>query len=125
MASRLERGSLVVVFGGSGFIGRHAVQALAREGWRIRAAVRRPDLAGHLQPMGQVGQVHAVQANVRYPASVRRAVEGAEVVINLVGILAKSGAQTFEAVHVAGARAIAEAAKEAGAKRLVHVSAIG
>jgi NADH dehydrogenase len=125
MASRLERGSLVVVFGGSGFIGRHAVQALAREGWRVRAAVRRPDLAGHLQPMGAVGQIQPVQANVRYPESVRRAVAGAEVVVNLVGILAKAGPQTFEAVHVAGARAVASAAHEAGAAALVHVSALG
>ena len=75
--------------------------------------------------MGAVGQIHAVQANVRFPDSVRRAVEGAEAVVNLVGILAKSGRQTFQAVHVAGARAIAEAARAAGAKTLVHVSAIG
>ena len=125
MISRLEQGSLVTVFGGSGFVGRHAVRALAADGWRIRAAVRRPDLAGHLQPMGAVGQIHAVQANVRFPDSVRRAVEGADAVVNLVGILAKSGRQTFEAVHVAGARAVAEAARAAGARTLVHVSAIG
>ena len=125
MISRLEQGSLVTVFGGSGFLGRHAVRALAADGWRVRAAVRRPDLAGHLQPMGAVGQIHAVQANVRFPDSVRRAVEGAHAVVNLVGILAKSGRQTFEAVHVEGARAIAEAARAAGASTLVHVSAIG
>jgi uncharacterized protein YbjT (DUF2867 family) len=125
MISRLEQGSLVTVFGGSGFVGRHAVRALAAEGWRVRAAVRRPDLAGHLQPMGAVGQIHAVQANVRFPDSVRRAVEGADAVVNLVGILAKSGPQTFQAVHVAGARAIAEAARATGAKALVHVSALG
>jgi NADH dehydrogenase len=91
----------------------------------VRAAVRRPDLAGHLQPMGAVGQIHAVQANLRYPGSVQRAVEGADAVVNLVGILVKSGAQTFRAVHVAGARAAAKAAREAGAKTFVHVSAIG
>jgi uncharacterized protein YbjT (DUF2867 family) len=125
MTSRLEQGSLVTVFGGSGFVGRHAVRALAADGWRVRAAVRRPDLAGHLQPMGTVGQIHAVQANVRFPNSVRRAVEGADAVVNLVGILAKSGRQTFRAVHADGARAIAEAARAAGAKTLVHVSAIG
>jgi NADH dehydrogenase len=125
MTSRLEQGSLVTVFGGSGFVGRYAVRALAADGWRVRAAVRRPDLAGYLQPMGAVGQVHGVQANLRYPDSVRRAVEGAEAVVNLVGILAKSGAQTFQAVHVAGARAAAKAAREAGAKTFVHVSAIG
>lgn len=125
MPSRFEEGSLVTVFGGSGFVGRHAVRALAREGWRVRAAVRRPDLAGHLQPMGRVGQIHGVQANLRYPDSVRAAVEGAEAVVNLVGILARAGRQTFDAVHVAGARAAARAAREAGAKSFVHVSALG
>ena len=125
MPSRWEEGSLATVIGGSGFVGRHAVRALANDDWRVRAAVRRPDLAGHLQPMGDVGQIHAVQANLRFPNSVRPAVEGAEAVVNLVGILAKSGRQTFEAVHVAGARAAARAAREAGAKVFVHVSAIG
>jgi uncharacterized protein YbjT (DUF2867 family) len=125
MTSRLERGSLVTVFGGSGFVGRHAIRALAKEGWRVRAGVRRPDLAGHLQPMGAVGQIQPVQANVRFPASVLRAAEGAAAVVNLVGILAKSGAQTFDAVHVEGARAVAKAAKQAGVKMLVHVSALG
>ena len=79
--------TLVTVFGGSGFLGRHVVRALAREGYRLRPAVRRPDLAGHLQPLGRVGQIHAVQANLRYPASVEAAVRDADVVINLVGIL--------------------------------------
>ena len=125
MASRLESGALVTVFGGSGFVGRHTVRALAQRGYRVRAATRRPDLAGHLQPMGGVGQIHAVQANLRYPESVVRAVAGSDAVVNLVGILHKSGAQTFDAVHVAGARAVARAAREAGAKHLVHVSAIG
>ena len=118
-------GKLVTVFGGSGFVGRHIVWYLARLGYRVRAAVRRPDLAGHLQPMGVVGQIHAVQANLRFPDSVVRAVEGAEVVINAVGILAPLGSQTFEAVHAAGARAVAKAARQAGAERLVHISAIG
>jgi uncharacterized protein YbjT (DUF2867 family) len=122
---RREQGSLVTVFGASGFIGRHAVRALAREGWRIRAAVRRPDLAGHLQPMGSVGQIMAVQANLRFPESARRAAEGAVAVVNLVGILSSSGAQTFEAVHVEGARAAAKAARAVGARVFVHVSAIG
>lgn len=125
MNARLEHGSLVTVLGGSGFVGRYAVRALADDGWRIRAATRRPDLAGHLQPMGAVGQIQPVQANIRYPDSIRRAVESADAVVNLVGILFKSGAQTFHAVHVAGARAAAKAAKEAGAKTFVHVSAIG
>lgn len=125
MAPELELRGLATIFGGSGFLGRHTVRAFARHGYRVRAAVRRPDLAGHLQPMGRVGQIFAVQANVRYPDSVRRAVSGAEVVVNLVGILAGSGPQTFDALHVAGARAIAKAAREAGARTLVHVSAIG
>ena len=125
MRSRLEQGSLVTVIGGSGFVGRNVVRALAQDGWRVRAASRRPDLAGYLQPMGAVGQTHAVQANVRFPDSLRRAVQGAEAVVNLVGILHRSGAQNFQSVHVAGARAAARAAREAGAKVFVHVSAIG
>src|SRR5262245_60389055 len=123
--SRREQGSLATVFGGSGFIGRHAVRALARDGWRIRAAVRRPDLAGHLQPMGRVGQIMGVQANLRFPESARREAEGSTVVVNLVGILTKAGAHTFEAIHVEGARAAAKAARQAGAEVFVHVSAIG
>jgi uncharacterized protein YbjT (DUF2867 family) len=118
-------GTVVTVFGGSGFVGRHMVSALAKRGFRVRAAVRRPDLAGHLQPMGAVGQVHAVQANVRYPQSVQRAVAGAGIVINCVGVLAPIGAQSFDAVHAEGARAIASAARDAGAKQLIHISAIG
>ncbi|MBN9000607.1 MAG: NAD(P)H-binding protein, partial [Rhizobiales bacterium] len=116
--------TLVTVFGGSGFLGRHVVRALAKRGYRIRVGVRRPELAGHLQPLGKVGQIHAVQANLRYPASVEAATRGAGIVVNLVGILAGSGAQTFDAVHVKGAAAVAQAAASAGA-RLVHVSAIG
>lgn len=116
--------TLVTVFGGSGFLGRHVVRALAKRGYRIRVGVRRPELAGHLQPLGKVGQIHAVQANLRYPASVEAATRGASIVVNLVGILAGSGAQTFDAVHVKGAAAVAQAATSHGA-RLVHVSAIG
>lgn len=116
---------LVTVFGGSGFIGRYAVRALAKRGWRIRAAVRRPDLAGFLQPMGVVGQIAPVQANIRYPDSVAAAVDGADAVVNLVGILAPTGRQTFTAIQHEGAARIAEAAAAAGATRLVHVSAIG
>jgi len=125
MADRLDDQGLATVFGGSGFVGRYAVAALAKQGWRVRAAVRRPDLAGFLQPSGRVGQVFAVQANVRYPASVARALEGAKAVVNCVGILSGSGRQTFRAIHVEGARAIAKAAREAGAERFVHISAIG
>jgi len=115
---------LVTVFGGSGFVGRHIVRALARRGFRIRVAVRRPDLAGHLQPLGAVGQIHAVQANLRYPDSVRQAVAGAEIVINCVGILYETGRQKFDSVQARGAATVARAAAEAGA-RLIHLSAIG
>ncbi len=116
--------TLVTVFGGSGFLGRHVVRALAREGYRIRPAVRRPDLAGHLQPLGRVGQIHAVQANLRYPDSVEAAVRGADVVVNLVGILFERGNQSFDAVQAEGAACVARAAARAGA-RMVHVSALG
>ena len=116
--------TLITIFGASGFLGRHVVHALARDGYRIRAAVRRPDLAGHLQPLGRVGQIHAVQANLRHPASVEAAVQDALVVINLVGILFERGRQRFSAVHAGGAEVVARAAAAHGA-RLVHVSAIG
>jgi uncharacterized protein YbjT (DUF2867 family) len=122
MASNLD--TLVTVFGGSGFVGRSVVRALCKRDYRVRVAVRRPELAGHLQPLGKVGQIHAVQANLRYPASVEAAMRDAQVAINLVGILAEGGAQTFDAVQAAGAGAVAKAASAAGA-RLVHVSAIG
>jgi len=116
---------LVTVFGGSGFLGRHVVRALLKRGWRVRAAVRRPDLAGHLQPLGMVGWVQPVQANLRYRWSIDRAVQGADAVVNLVGILAESGHQRFDKVHAHGARAVAESTRAAGIERLIHVSAIG
>lgn len=115
---------LVTVFGGSGFIGRHVVGALAKRGYRIRVAVRRPDLAGFLQPLGNVGQISFVQANLRYRNSVDRAVEGADFVINCVGVLFEVGRNTFDAVQEFGTRAVAEAARASGAK-LIHISAIG
>ena len=115
---------LVTVFGGSGFLGRHIVRLLAKEGYNIRVACRRPDLAGHLQPLGNVSQITAVQANLRYRDSIDRAVQGSDYVINCVGILFESGRNTFDAVQEFGARAIAEAAKANNAK-LVHISAIG
>ena len=122
MASNID--TLVTVFGGSGFIGRHVVRALCKRDYRIRVAVRRPELAGHLQPLGKVGQIHAVQANLRYPASVEAAMRDSHVAINLVGILAEGGAQRFDAVQGAGAGAVAKAASAADA-RMVHLSAIG
>jgi uncharacterized protein YbjT (DUF2867 family) len=122
MASNTD--TLVTVFGGSGFLGRNVVRALAKRDFRIRVAVRRPELAGHLQPLGRVGQIHAVQANVRYPASVEAAMRDSHVAINLVGILSAGGAQSFDAVHAKGAETVAKVAAAAGA-RMVHVSAIG
>ncbi|AKI02826.1 putative nucleoside-diphosphate sugar epimerase [Hoeflea sp. IMCC20628] len=120
----LNQPKLVTVFGGSGFVGRHVVRALARRGYRIRVAVRRPDLAGHLQPLGGVGQIVAIQANLRNRDSVDRAVQGSDHVVNCVGILFESGRNTFDSVQGFGARAVAEAARAAGA-RLTHISAIG
>jgi uncharacterized protein YbjT (DUF2867 family) len=124
MTTITETSKLVTVFGGSGFVGRHTVRALARRGYRVRVAVRNPDLAGHLQPLGNVGQIQPVQTNLRVRWSVDRAVEGASHVINLVGILHESGRQRFDAVQAFGARAVAEAARASGA-RLTHLSAIG
>ena len=124
MAIKSKAETLVTVFGGSGFLGRHVVRALAGRGYRIRVAVRRPDLCGHLRPMGRVGQIQAVQANLRYPDSVAAAVRDADAVVNLVGILFERGNQRFDAVMTAGAEAVAKSAAAADAA-LVHVSAIG
>src|SRR3954449_9064696 len=101
MPSNLD--TLVTVFGGSGFLGRRVVRALTKRDYRIRVAVRRPELAGHLQPLGRVGQIHAVQANLRYPASVAAAMRDSAAAINLVAILTESGEQTFDAVQGKGA----------------------
>jgi len=124
MSARSPYDTLVTVYGGSGFLGRHVVRALAKRHYRIRVAVRRPELAGHLQPLGRVGQIHAVQTNLRHAASVEAAARDAQVLINLVGILFERGRQRFEAVHAYGAEQVALAASAHGA-RLVHVSAIG
>lgn len=124
MTLQTNADTLVTVFGGSGFLGRHVVRALARRRYRIRVAVRRPELANFLQPLGSVGQIHAVQANVRYPRSIEAAVRGSSVVINLVGILHERGAQRFDVVHAGGAERISLAAAAFGS-RVVHVSAIG
>jgi NADH dehydrogenase len=113
------------VFGGSGFVGRHVVRELAKSGASVRVAVRRPDRALFLKTMGDVGQVTPVAANIRDDASVAAAVEGSDAVVNLVGILFEGGNRTFDAIHHLGAERIARAAAAAGAKRLVHVSAIG
>ncbi|HEY5278367.1 MAG TPA: complex I NDUFA9 subunit family protein [Pseudolabrys sp.] len=124
MTARSPYDTLVTVYGGSGFLGRHLVRALAKRHYRIRVAVRRPDLTGHLQPLGRVGQINAVQANLRNAESVEAAARGADVLVNLVGILFERGRQRFNAVHTEGAANVARAAKAHGA-RMVHVSAIG
>lgn len=116
--------TLITVFGGSGFLGRHVVRALARRRFRIRVAVRRPELANHLQPLGSVGQIHAVQANLRYPRSVEAAMRDASIAINLAGILFERGRQRFDLVQTHGAEQVALAASAFGA-RVIHVSAIG
>ena len=116
---------LVTIFGGSGFIGNHVTQAVARLGYRVRVAVRRPDLAGEVRMLGTQGQIQPVQANLRNRESVFRAAAGADIVINLTGILHESGKQRFMAVHAMGAKHVAEAAAAVGATRLVHMSALG
>lgn len=120
-----EMPPIAAVFGASGFVGTQVTQLLAKSGFRVRAAVRRPDLAGHLKPLGDVGQIVPVQANVRNADSIASAVRGAEVVINLVAVGYQRGNQRFQAVNVDGAAAVARAAKAAGAKTLVHMSILG
>ena len=100
VAVDLNNNALVAIYGGSGFIGRHVVRAIAKTGARMRVAVRRPELAVHLQPLGGVGQINAVQANVRFPNSLLAAADGADAVVNLVGILFPTGKQSFKAVQV-------------------------
>jgi NADH dehydrogenase len=113
------------VFGGSGFLGRNAVRALAKAGYRIRVAVRYPNQAQYLPPMGSVGQIQLMKCNVLDQDAVARACQGADAVVNLVGILAPAGGQGFDDVHVAAVGNIAMAAKAAGARTLVHVSSLG
>jgi uncharacterized protein YbjT (DUF2867 family) len=115
---------LVTVFGGSGFVGRNLVRSLAKRGFRVRVAVRRPDLAQFLMTAGAVGQIHGMQANLRYPASIAAAVEGAEAVVNLVGVM-HDGRNGFEPVHAFGPGAIGRAAEAAGVQRFIHVSSLG
>jgi uncharacterized protein YbjT (DUF2867 family) len=124
MTAQSDMDTLITVFGASGFLGRHVVQALARHDYRIRVAARRPELAGHLQPLGRVGQINTVQANLRHRPSVLAAVRGADIVINLCGILYEAGRQRFETVQAVGAETVAAAAATHDA-RMIHVSAIG
>jgi len=119
------RTGLVTIFGGSGFVGKHVVRALVKDGWRVRVAVRRPHTANDLRVIGNVGQVHLVQANIRFKTSVERAVEGSDAVINLVSVLFEDGKQNFNSLHVLGARVVADAAKVAGISNVIQVSAIG
>lgn len=116
---------LVVVFGGSGFIGKQVVRALAKRGKRVRIAMRRPHLGAELRVMGDVGQIQLVQANVRFPDSIDAALEDADAVVNLVAVLHEDGKQNFEALHVEAAQAIAEAAAKRGITRVVQISALG
>ena len=115
----------VTVFGGSGFIGRYVVKRLAAAGWRVAVPVRRIEQAKFLKPMGAVGQIVPVATSVSDPDSVAAAVNGADVVINLVGILHESGQQGFDAIHQQGAMHVARAAEAAGVERLIQISAIG
>lgn len=116
---------LVTIFGGSGFVGRYIARRMAKEGWRVRVAVRRPNEAIFVRPYGVVGQVEPVLANIRDDASVRAAIHGADAVVNCVGILAERGKNKFDKVQTEGAARIARIASEEGAEQLVHVSAIG
>lgn len=116
---------VVTVFGGSGFIGRYLVQCLARQGWIVRVAVRHPQSAHFLKPLGDVGQIVPLAASLHREDSIAAAVEGAAAVVNLVGILYERGRQSFRAVHVEGADRVARASLAAGATRLIHMSALG
>jgi uncharacterized protein YbjT (DUF2867 family) len=116
---------VVTVFGGSGFIGRHLVRRLAADGWVVRVAVRDPEGAAFLKMFGDPGQIVPLSADVADAAAVATATSETQAVINLVGILYEKGRRTFQRIHVEGAGNIARAAREAGAQRIVHISAIG
>ncbi len=118
-------GKLAVVFGGSGFVGRNVVRELAKRGWRVRVAVRRPHLAQFLRPMGVVGQIQLKQANIRHRPSIADALTGADAVINAVGILHQEGRQRFDTVQAGGSAGLAQLAADAGIENFVQVSAIG
>jgi NADH dehydrogenase len=124
MFRQFDVNRLVTIFGGSGFVGRHLVRALCKRGYRIRVAVRRPDLIGHLQPLGRVGQIHGVQANLRHAGSIEAALRDADAAVNLVGIMHESGRQRFSDVQVSGAQQVARETAKLGIP-LVHMSAIG
>ena len=117
--------SLVTVFGGSGLLGRNTVRALAKAGYRVRVAVRYPNLAHYLPPMGSVGQIQLMKCNVLDHDAVARAVHGADAVVNLVGVLYSRGSQSFDALQAEAPGTIAMAAKAAGVKSLIQISATG
>lgn len=116
---------LVTIYGGAGFVGRYIARRMAKEGWRVRVAVRRPNESLHVKPYGSVGQVEPVFCNIRDDASVRAAMQGADAVVNCVGVLTEQGKNSFEAIQAEGAGRIARIAAEQGVGRLVHLSAIG
>jgi uncharacterized protein YbjT (DUF2867 family) len=118
-------GKLVTIFGGSGFVGRYIARRMAKEGWRVRVAVRRPNEALFVRPYGTPGQVEPVACNIRDDASVRAALRGADAVVNCVGILNRSGKNTFDAVQAEGAGRIARIAAAEGVGQMVQISAIG
>ena len=115
----------ITIFGGSGFVGRYIVQKFAAKGDLIRVAVRNPIAAQFLKPLGEVGQITPVQASLLSLEEIHRAIDGADVVINLVGILYEKGSQTFEVLHVEGAHRVAEAASQQGIQTFLHMSALG
>lgn len=116
---------LVTIYGGAGFVGRYIARRMAKEGWRVRVAVRRPNESLHVKPYGAVGQVEPILCNIRYDASVRAAMQGADAVVNCVGVLTEKGKNSFAAVQSEGAARIARIAAEEGVGNLVHLSAIG
>lgn len=125
MAYRADEPPIVTVIGGSGFLGRYIVHDLANRGWRVRVAVRNTDRALFLRPMGAVGQIVPIFCNIRDDASVAASVSGADIVINLVGLLYERGRQTFAATHAEGSARVARLAEQANVRRLIHVSAVG
>lgn len=116
---------LVTIYGGSGFVGRYIARRMAKNGWRVRVACRRPNHAGFVRTYGTVGQVEPILCNIRDDASVRQALVGADAVINCVGILTENGKNKFAAVQAEGAGRVAQLAAAEGVETLVQVSAIG